>query len=268
MGAGDSAADDDKGVEQRRGVGDGVAGDLAHAAEGFTGGVGVALGEALGDFKDHLGFGRFVERDVRQLGVDAANGANRCALFGVQFGVELVAQDPDLAGERIVAGVEFAVAHDAAAESGAERDAEKVAEALRAAGLGEEAVDVGQQARGGFAEGEQVAVVVDKDGQREAVFEDGGERDVLVGGQIAGSDDDAVEVVGWRGEGEADRRRRRRERIEHALETLEHVAEGLFEIGGSGGQGEALYDGLIGLHGGEDEVRPAGVERHDGTLVV
>jgi len=53
-----------------------------------------------------------------------------------------------------------------------------------------------------------------------------------------------------------------------SLETLEHVAERLFEIGGIGGQGEALYDGAVGLHGGEDEVRPAGVERHDGTLVV
>jgi len=53
-----------------------------------------------------------------------------------------------------------------------------------------------------------------------------------------------------------------------ALETLEHVGQGLFEIGGLGGQCEAFDNGTVGPHRGEDEVGAAGVERQHGALVV
>ena len=63
---------------------------------------------------------------------------------------------------RVVADEQFPVAHDAAAEAGAERDAEKILVALRAAGLFKQAVDVRQETGDGLAINEQVAVVVDE----------------------------------------------------------------------------------------------------------
>ena len=107
-------------------------------------------------------------------------------------GLQLVAQQPDLAGHRVVADEQLAVAHDAAAEAGAERDAEEVLVALGAAGLFEQAVDVGQKAGDGLAIDEQVAVVVDEGRDAESLLEHRPERHAAAeAGQIAQVADDA-----------------------------------------------------------------------------
>ncbi len=93
-------------------------------------------------------------------------------------------------------------ARDAAAEAGAERHAEQVLVALGAAGLFQQAVDIGQEAGDGLAIDEEVAVVVDEGRDAELLLQHRPQGHAAAeAGQVAQVADDAVGII-----------RRRRER--------------------------------------------------------
>ena len=164
---------------------------------------------------------------------------------------------------------QFAVADDAAAEAGAQRDAEQVLIALRAAGLFQQVVDVGQKAGDRFAVDEQVAVVVDEHGDAEAVFEHRPQGHAAAKGrQVRHVVDDARRIVGRPGEGETDRHGRLRALGLHLREAADDVRQAAVELIGLAGDVDRIEKELIAADGGELEVRAAGVQRHDNAGVV
>ena len=84
---------------------------------------------------------------------------------------QFVAHQPDLAGHRVVADEQRAIAHDAAAEPGAERHAEQVAITFGAARRFEQPVDIRQESGRCLAVSEQVAIIVDERRQCELIFQ-------------------------------------------------------------------------------------------------
>jgi hypothetical protein len=127
--------------------------------------------------------------------VNAPHRANGGAFLGVAVAVELMPQEPDFAGRRVIADNQLSVAHQAAAESRAQRDAQQIAKSLGTAGLFEQSVDVREESGRGFAVREQVAIVIDESRQSEGVFQDGRERHVAIRRQVARVDHDAAEVI-------------------------------------------------------------------------
>src|SRR5580658_7910280 len=93
----------------------------------------IAFGGPFGDGGNILGLRRLLERNAGDVGVHTADGADGSALFRIAVAVEFVAQQPDLARRGVIADDQLAVAHQAAAEARAERDAEQIAESFGAA---------------------------------------------------------------------------------------------------------------------------------------
>ena len=133
----EASADHDETIEERDGVGNGVAGHFAEPPEGFPGRRFVSGRFPTRDRRDHARLRRGVRRDAGLARVDASDGADADPVLGREIAVELVPDEPDLPGRAVVADEELAVPHDAGAEAGAERDAEEVAVAPGASRLRE-----------------------------------------------------------------------------------------------------------------------------------
>ena len=201
-------------------------------------------------------------------GIDAADGADAGPFLGVHPRLQFVAQQPDLAGDGIVAQKQFAVAHNAAAETGAERDAEKIVVTLGAAGLFQQGVDVRQEAGDGFAINEQVAVIVEEDRNAELLFQHRTERNAAAeSGQISQVADDAVGIIRRSWEREADGHGRLGALLFDAREAFDDVGQAAVQVVAVGGQGDCFGHGLMAAHGGKAEVGAAGVEGHDDAWV-
>ena len=93
-GAGNAAADDRQPVDQREGLGNGVAGRFAEAAEGFYRGCPMAGCLPDADFIDRLRFRGLVRSRPGHLGINPADGADRTPFLGVDRRIELVPQEP------------------------------------------------------------------------------------------------------------------------------------------------------------------------------
>ena len=76
------------------------------------------------------------------LQINALHGTNGDTFLGDALGVQFATAAPDLAGRGVVADEQFALAHDAAAKSRAQGNAEKILVSLGAAGGGKLLVDV------------------------------------------------------------------------------------------------------------------------------
>ena len=82
-GARDAAADHRQPVDQRQGLGDGVAGHFAQTAKGLDRGRAMAGRLADADFIDRLRLGGLVRRQSGDLGVNPADGADAGPFLGV-----------------------------------------------------------------------------------------------------------------------------------------------------------------------------------------
>jgi len=263
-GAGDATADDHKAVDKGHGLGDGVADGLAEAAVGFAGGCSVASGLAEGDPGNDLGIGGIFEGDACGLGEKAAETVDGCALLYVAAGLELVAQEADFHAGGVVAEEKVAIADEAATETGAEGDAHEIAVAPGATGLLEEAIDVREEALEGFAVGEEVAVIVDEDGNAEVLLEHRAEGDAATeAGEIREVADDAAAVIGGAGEGEADGNRRGGEALADLLEALDDIVEAVVEFVSFGGDAGEMEKEFTTLDGRKLQERATGVQSHD-----
>ena len=254
-------------VEQVR-LRDRIAGHFTHAPEGLFGRRAMALGASLGDFVDRLGLRRVFEAQPRFGRIHPPNGAYGCALFRVHIPLQLVAHEPHLAGHRVIADVQSAIAHDTAAQSRAQRHTQQVAELLGAAGVSEQDVHVWQQPRRRFAVSEQVAVVVDESGEPELVLEHGAKRHIAVTRQIPWTHDDAMEVIRRSGEGETDGHRRRGQLRAYSAEPFHNRVERPLQIVRVRRQREACHHRAVPLDGGEDEVGAARVQCHYAAGIV
>src|SRR5450759_4709251 len=194
--------------------------------------------------------------------------------------VQTGAQAVDLAGGGVVALEQTPLAHHAGAEPGAEGGAQQVAVAPRAFGLLQQAVDVGQKAGDGFAKGEEVAVVADEHRQAELVFQRRTQWHTAAKHRhVHHITDDAVLVVGWPREGEADRHGFRdhqsrpvpagahRHLVVHAAETGDEQLQELVDGARHRGERHRRYDLTLALDGAEDQVGAAGVESEHDTRV-
>ena len=180
-----------------------------------------------------------------------------------------IPHQPDIAAAAVVPAQEPSVQDDAAAEAGSERDAQEVMVTLRASGRLQGGVQLRQDAREGLAIGEQVAVVVDENRESEDIFQVGAHRDAVLEtrevGQVA---DDAVLVVRRPREGEADGDGRGVQQGLHPVEPFHQHLQAALHVVGDRVHPDGLHDFLAAADGGEHEVRAAGVEGQNSSLVV
>src|SRR5208283_5545625 len=161
------------------------------------GGVAIARLLALSDLEDHLGLGRRLEGNSRNLGVSAAHRPDAGAFLRVGLRLQLAAQEPDFTRARVVPDKKFAIPNNAAAEAGAQRHSEQVFETLGAARFFEEAVDVGQKAGNGLAIHKEVAVIVDEDRDAEFMAQHRTQGDAAPEAvEIAQIADDSIRIIG------------------------------------------------------------------------
>ncbi len=204
-----------------------------------------------------------------EFAVDALDGPDGGAVLADDAGHLLVAQAESL-DARIVAAVELPADHHTDTQSRAESVAQQIAVTLGAAGLFEPGVHLGQGPAEGLAVSEEIAVVVDEDGDAELHFEERPQSyAVAERGEIGEvTSDDAVGVVGRTGEGEADGHGLLVEPGDDFEETPDHGFEALVQIVRLRGVGDGLDDELVGPHGTENEVGASGVEGDDDAVVV
>lgn len=200
----DAAADDDDlGVEDVDEVGDADAGgfgglfddlfdEFVAFANGFAEIAAAHVGEAGPEGIGEDGFLAVFHGglDLAKDGGAAGEGFKAAAIAAAAFGaVDFDDHVANLAGSEVVADVEVAVDDDAAADAGADEDADEVL------GLGFVFAVEG-------AEGADVAVVADEDGDGEAFLQLFLKRDVFPPGKVGGEDDFAG--IGIDGAGRAD----------------------------------------------------------------
>ena len=180
-----------------------------------------------------------------------------------------IPHQPDIAAAAVVAAQEPSVQDDAAAEAGSERDAQEILVALRASGRFQGGVQLRQDAREGLAIGKQVAVVVDEDRKAEDVLQVRPHRHaVLEAREIGQVADDAVLVVRRTREGEADGDSRGVQQGLHPVEPFHQHLQAALHIVGDRVHPDRLHDFLAAADGGEHEVRAAGIEGQNSSLIV
>src|ERR1017187_6381467 len=109
MSAGDAAAHYAQSIDQRQGLRHGIAGSFPAPPDSFDGRGTIPWGEPPPDIEDSFGLWRLIEGESRARGIPAAHGANARAFFGIDAGVELVAQQPSLAGDGVVTDEQLTV---------------------------------------------------------------------------------------------------------------------------------------------------------------
>ena len=175
-----------------------------------------------------------------------------------------MALKPDFPGRAVVAHEELAVAHDASAESRAERDAEEIAKAPGAPRYREQPVDLGKEPMKRLAVGEEVAVIVDEDRHTELVFQHRSQRDPAPkGGKVAEIADHSRRVIRRTGKSEGERRHRAARFVPNAGKALDDLRQARGKVVCSGGQRHAGGDLAIAGDCREAKARPPGIERQD-----
>jgi len=132
------------------------------------------------------------------------------------------------------------------------------------------ALHLGQGPAEGLAVSEEIAVVVDEDGDAELHFEERPQSHAVAERGEVGevTSDDAVGVVGRTGEGEADGHGLLFERGYDLRESVDYGFETEIKIVGIGWQSDCLAYILAAAHGSENKVCATGVEGGYDTVVV
>ena len=158
----------------------------------------------------------------------------------------------------------MAVANDAAAEAGAEGDAEEVPVTFGAAGLLEEVIDIRQEAGNGFAINEEVAVIVDEHRDAESFFEHWPQGHAATEArQVAQVADNAVGIVGRPWESEANGGGRFGAGGLEAGESFDDVGQAEVEVVAIGRHRDGLGHRPVAADGREAEVGSPRVEGHN-----
>ncbi len=201
--------------------------------------------------------------------VFAAHRANAGSFLGERIPLVAVSQAPDFACCRVVAQEELPVVHHSPAETGPQREGDQVPEAPSLSRLGEPLVHPGQESPQRLAVGEQVAVVVDEDGNAVPVLEHRSQRDAAAeGGEVAEVADDPRAIVCRSGKGEGDRRRFPSRGREDLVEAFAKLVEARFQLVGARRKRKGLEQELPAANRVEDQLGPARVERQDQAAIV
>ena len=169
----------------------------------------------------------------------------------------------------VVAQIEASVDHRTDTQTGAEGVAEDVLILLFAAQFSHTLVDLGQSTGHSLAEGEEVAIVVDKHGQAEFLLQERAEGHTVAETREVGQEAayDAVGIVGRAGEGKRDSHRLLVEQVDDGLEAVDHRLEAQLQIVGTRGDGHGVNYKFASAHGAEHKVCAPGIEGNHNSVV-